>query len=184
MLYPGALPLDRADIRPFQETLTAVILPFEDNRKEKGAIGRRTHKNGGYTTYTVWNDRPGQVVAQFMADYLKQKGWQVIVAQPGETVLDHSEVELVISGQVQEFSVEAVSHSMSTDISTRMQVDLEAHNQKGGSLARMSLHGSRGKTVVVFNDRDVQNTIDAMLKDSMDRLLEDAKVEQGVLQVK
>jgi hypothetical protein len=65
-----------------------------------------------------------------------------------------------------------------------MQVALQARNQKDGSLARMTLHGSRAKTVVVFNDRDVQDAIDGMLKESMDRLMEDAKVEQGLLQVK
>jgi len=37
---------------------------------------------------------------------------------------------------------------------------------------------------VVFNDRDVQDAIDIMLKESMDRLMEDAKVEQGLLQVR
>lgn len=183
MLYPGALPIDRADIRPSRETLAVVLLAFEDHRKEKGSIGQRTHKGGGSTSYTVWNDRPGQVVAQFMADYLKQKGWQVLVAKPGE-LLSEGAGDVVFSGQVQEFSVTAVSHSLSTDMSARMQVDLQARNQKDGSVARMSLHGSRAKTVVVFNDRDVQDTIDAMLKESMDRLMEDAKVEHGLLQVK
>jgi hypothetical protein len=48
----------------------------------------------------------------------------------------------------------------------------------------MSLHGSRDNKVVLFNDRDVQDALDAMLKDSVDRLMADAKVEQGLLQVK
>jgi len=184
MLYPGALPLSRADIALSQEKLTVVIVPFEDHRLAKGSIGRRTHARGGYTSYTVWNDRPGQVVAEFMADYLKQKGWQVTVAQTAETARHQSAAEAVISGQVEEFSVQAVSKSLLTDISTRMQVALQARNQKDGSLARMTLHGSRAKTVVVFNDRDVQDAIDIMLKESMDRLMEDAKVEQGLLQVR
>ena len=184
MLYPGALPADRTDIAVSQETLTVIILPFEDQRAEKGAIGRRTHAGGGYTSYAVWNDMPGYVIAQFMADYLKQKGWQAAVALPGEPVDIRKGVDAVISGQVQEFSAQATSKASSTEVSVKMRVALQARNQKDGSVARMSLHGARVNNVFIFNDRDVQNALDAVLKESLDRLMADAKVEQGLLQVK
>lgn len=184
MLYPGALPVDRADMAVSRKKLTAIILPFEDQRPEQGSIGRRTHVGGGYTSYAVWNDMPGYVIAQFMADYLKQKGWQVAVALPGEAIGNRTDVDAVISGQVQEFSAQAMSRSLSTEISVKMRVALQARNQKDGSVARMSLHGSRANKVFIFNDRDVQDALDAMLKESLDRLMADAKVEQGLLQVK
>jgi len=184
MLYPGTLPADRTDMTASRETLTAIIVPFEDQRPEKGPIGRRTHAGGGYTSYAVWNDMPGYVIAQFLADYLKQKGWQVTVALPGEANANRADIEAVISGQVQEFLARANSRALSTEISVKMQVALQARNQKDGSVARMSLHGSRERKVVFFNDRDVQDALDAMLKDSVDRLIADAKVEQGLLQVK
>ena len=184
MLYPGTLPADRTDMTVSRDTLTAVIVPFEDQRPEKGPIGRRTHAGGSYTSYAVWNDMPGYVIAQFMADYLKQKGWQVAVALPGQTVANRTDLDAVITGQVQEFLAQANSSALSTEISVKMRVALQARNQKDGSVARMSLHGSRDNKVVLFNDRDVQNALDAMLKDSVDRLMADAKVEQGLLQVK
>lgn len=184
MLYPGALPADRADIALSQEKLTVLILPFEDQRPEKGAIGRRTHIGGGHTSYAVWNDMPGYVIAQFMADYLKQKGWQAAVALPGEPIVSRKDVDAVISGQVQEFSAQAAGKALSTEISVKMRVALQARNQKDGSVARMSLHGSRANKVFIYNDRDVQAALDAMLKESLDRLMADAKVEQGLLQVK
>lgn len=184
MLYPGALPTNRGDMAVSKDKLTAIILPFEDQRPEKGPIGRRTHVGGGYTSYAVWNDMPGYVIAQFMADYLKQKGWQVAMAVPGEAIGNRTDVDTVITGQVQEFSAQAISKPLSTDISVKMRVALQARNQKYGSVARMSLHGSRSNRVVVFNDRDVQDALDAMLKESLDRLMTDAKVEQGLLQVK
>jgi hypothetical protein len=184
MLYPGALPIDRADMAVSPEKLTVIILPFEDQRPEKGSIGRRTHVGGGYTSYAVWNDMPGYVIAQFMADYLKQKGWQAAVALPGEAIGHRTDVDAVINGQVQEFSAQAISRSLSTEISVKMRVALQARNQRDGSVARMSLHGSRASKVLIFNDRDVQDALDAMLKDSVDRLMADAKVEEGLLQVK
>ena len=101
MLYPGALPADRTDIAVSQEKLTVIIVPFEDQRPEKGEIGRRTHFGGGYTSYAVWNDMPGYVIAQFMADYLKQKGWEAAVVLPGEPIDVQKGVEAVISGQVE-----------------------------------------------------------------------------------
>jgi hypothetical protein len=184
MLYPGALPADRTDMTVSRDTLTAVIVPFEDQRPEKGPIGRRTHVGGSYTSYAVWNDMPGYVIAQFMADYLKQKGWQVTVALPGQALANRTDLDAVITGQVQEFLAQANSRALSTEISVKMRVALQARNQKDGSVARMSLHGSRDNKVVLFNDRDVQDALDAMLKDSVDRLMADAKVEQGLLQVK
>ncbi|WP_447984554.1 hypothetical protein [Nitrospira sp. Nam74] len=184
MLYPGALPADRSDIAVSQEKLAVIIVPFEDRRSEKGAIGRRTHTGGGQTSYAVWNDMPGYVIAQFMADYLKQKGWQAAVALPGEPIDNRKGVDTVISGQVEEFSAQATSKALSTDISVRMRVALQARNQIDGSVARMTLHGSRANKVFIFNDRDVQDALDAMLKESLDRLMADAKVEQGLLQVK
>lgn len=184
MLYPGSLPADRADMAASLEKLAVLILPFEDQRPEKGAIGRRTHSGGGHTSYAVWNDMPGHVIAQFMADYLKQKGWQAVVVLPGEPIDNRKGIEAVISGQVQEFSAQADSKALSTEISVKMRVALQARNQKDGSVARMSLHGSRAHKVFIFNDRDVQDALDAMLKESLDRLMTDAKVEQGLLQVK
>jgi hypothetical protein len=127
---------------------------------------------------------PGYVIAQFMADYLKQKGWQAAVALPGEPIDNRKGVDAVITGQVEEFSAQATSKPLSTDISVRMRVALQARNQKDGSVARMTLHGSRANKVFIFNDRDVQDALDAMLKESLDRLMADAKVEQGLLQVK
>ena len=106
------------------------------------------------------------------------------VALPGEAIGNRTDVDAVITGQVQEFSAQATSKPLSTEVSVKMQVALQARNQKDGSTARMSLHGSRSNKVVVFNDRDVQDALDAMLKESVDRLMADAKVEQGLLQVK
>ena len=184
MLYPGALPADRTDIAVSQEKLTVIIVPFEDQRPEKGEIGRRTHFGGGYTSYAVWNDMPGYVIAQFMADYLKQKGWEAAVVLPGEPIDVQKGVEAVISGQVEEFSAQAISKALYTEISVKMRVALQPRNQKDGSVARMSLHGSRTNKVFIFVDRDVQDALDAMLKESLDRLMVNAKVEQGLLQVK
>lgn len=184
ILYPGALPVDRSDMAASREKLTAVILPFDDRRPEKGKIGRRTHVGGGYTSYAVWNDMPGYVIAQFMAHYLTQKGWQVTVAVPGEAIEHREDIDAIITGQVEEFSARADSKALSTDISVSMRVALQARNQKDGSVARMRLHGSRINAVFLFNDRDVQEALDAMLKESLDRLMSDAKVEQGLLQVK
>ena len=184
MLYPGALPADRTDIAVSQEKLTVIIVPFEDQRPEKGEIGRRTHFGGGYTSYAVWNDMPGYVIAQFMADYLKQKGWEAAVVLPGEPIDVQKGVEAVISGQVEEFSAQAISKALYTEISVKMRVALQPRNQKDGSVARMSLHGSRTNKVFIFVDRDVQDALDAMLKESLDRLMANAKVEQGLLQVK
>ncbi|WP_447977888.1 hypothetical protein [Candidatus Nitrospira bockiana] len=162
--------------------MKAVIVPFEDGRAKKGTIGKRVHAGGGETLYKVWGDNPGQVVAEFMADYLKQKGWDVdvrTVEQSGQ----EPPADVTIRGRVQEFAADAVSRPGSTIIETKMLVSLKVAHPNGDP-ERMTLQGARREKVVVFNDRDVQAALNTMMKESLDRLMADTKVEHRTWRVR
>jgi hypothetical protein len=167
------------------EDLKAMVMTFEDRRPEKGYLGIRTHFWGGHTYFTVADDKPGEVVAQVLADYLRQKGGQVWVAKAGGPIVANPAggLDVTLSGQVQEFSANAKSKFGSTDIAVKMRVAIQARNEQNGSTSRMSLNGSRTETVFWFDTDDMEEAVNRMLKDSVNRLLADARIENSLLQV-
>lgn len=182
MLDPGSLRLGEGEAAAAGARGSVLIVPFEDERPEKGRIGKRAHVGGGHTYYTVVEDKPGHVIAQFLADYLTHKGWQasVTTARPGPDAKD----TMIVTGQVREFSADAESRPTSTEISVKMLVALQSSNDARGTTGRMILQGSRVNKVAVFSDRHVEDALRQMVQESLDRLMADATIENGVFQVK
>jgi hypothetical protein len=168
-----------------REDLKALVIPFEDKQAQTRVIGSRSHIGGGRTYFTVANNRPGEAVARVLADYLKQKGWQTWVVKPGGPVVANPAggLDVTLSGEVLEFSANAKSKFGSTEITVKTRVALQARNEKDGSIARMTLNGLRSDSVFWFGPRDVEEAINETLKDSVNRFLADARVENRLLQV-
>jgi hypothetical protein len=182
MLDPGTLRFDEGETATAGARGTVLIVPFDDERPEKGRIGKRLHVGGGHTYYTVVEDKPGRLIAQLLADYLTHRGWQASVStgRPGPDAKD----AMTVTGQVREFSADAESRPTSTEISVRMLVTLQSSNEALGTTGRMILQGSRVNKVAVFSDRHMEDALRQMIKESLDRLMVDASVENGVFQVK
>jgi hypothetical protein len=180
----GAIPA-KAQSTPRKDEMKALVMTFEDQRPEKKTIGYRTHIGGGRTYFTVANNKPGEVIAQVLADYLKQKGWRTWVSPAGGAVVPNPAggLDVTLSGQVLEFSANAKSKFGSTDITVKTKVAIQAQNTGDGSIARMTLNGSRSQSVFLFDPEDVQEAINHMLKESVERLLADARIENRLLQV-
>ena len=183
-LHIGAIPSQPSSTQP-QEELKVLITTFEDERAEKRWVGVRTHVGGGRTYFTVANNQPGEVIAQVLSDYLKQKGWKTWVSRAGGPVVANPAggLDVIVSGEVLEFSANAKSKFGSTDITVKTKVAIQAQNPNDGSTARMTLNGSRSQSVFWFNHEDVEDTVNLMLKESVERLLADAKVQNRLLQV-
>lgn len=169
-----------------REDLKALVVPFEDKRPEKGVLGSRTHLGGGRTYFTVANNKPGESVAQVLADYLKQKGWQTWVAKAGGPVVANPAggLDLTLTGDVLEFSANARSKFLSTDIKVKAKVAVQAQNEADGSIARMTVNGFRTTTVFWFTADDVEEAVNETLREMVNRFFADAKIENRLLQVK
>ena len=180
----GAIP-SKPHATPLKGEMRALVIAFEDQRPERKTIGYRTHLGGGRTYFTVANSKPGDVVAQVLADYLKQKGWRTWVGPSGGAVIANrdGDLDVILRGQVLEFSAHAKSKFGSTDMTVKTKVAIQAENTKDGSTARMTLNGSRSQSVFWFDPEDLEEAINLMLKESVERLLADAKVENRLLQV-
>jgi hypothetical protein len=167
------------------EPVSIVIEPFEDRRLEKNRLGLRTHLWGGVTYFNVAGERPGDVVAQALADRLKTRGWKdrawtVRMASSG-AVTNQNDTDIVISGQLLDFSANAKSRLFSTVVNTSSKIMITAKNLGDQSSTTRAIEGAQRDTVVWFNEEDVQQLLAATLKDGIDRYLDDTTIVQKAL---
>lgn len=164
------------------EPIKISIEPFEDRRAEKGRIGMRTHLWGGGTYFNVAGEKPGELYAQALAERLKASGWQdrswnvrVVPAGSG------TDADIVISGEILDFSANAKSKVFSTSISASNKLTITARNKADGSVTRRLLEGAQKDTVFWFEEEDVQRLLTATIKDAIDRYLLDTNISRGAL---
>ena len=164
------------------ESVTIVIEPFDDRRMEKSRVGTRTHLWGGVTYFNVTGERAGDAIAQALANRLKSRGWRdqpwnVRVAPAGSV----TDADIIISGQVNEFSVNAKSRVFSTVVSTASKVTVLARNRGDKSSTTRTVEGAQSRTVFWFSDDDVQELLAATLQDGINRFISDTMIEQRAL---
>jgi hypothetical protein len=167
------------------EPVRIVIEPFEDRRMEKSRLGLRTHLWGGVTYFNVAGERPGEVVAQALADRLKARGWKdrawtVRMASSGAAA-NPNDTDIVISGQLLDFSANAKSRLFSTVINTSSKIVVTARNLSDQSSTTRGIEGAQRDTVVWFSEDDVQQLLSATLKDGIDRYLDETTIAQKAL---
>ncbi len=165
-----------------QEPVKIVIEPFEDRRADKSRIGQRTHLWGGVTVFNVAGERPGEAIAQALADRLKSRGWR---GRPWKVQVGQSslvpDADIVITGQVQEFSATAKSRVFSTVINTSNKLSVQAQNLSDKSTTIRSVEGAQSTTVFWFAEEDVQELLTATLKDGIDRFIADTMISDRAL---
>jgi hypothetical protein len=140
---------------------------------------------GGVTYFNVAGERPGDVMAQALADRLKTRGWKdrawtVRVASSG-AVTNLNDADIVISGQLLDFSVNAKSRLFSTVVNTSSKWVITARNLGDQSATIRSVEGAQRDTVFWFSGDDVQQLLAETLKDGIDRYLADTTIEQKAL---
>jgi hypothetical protein len=172
---------------PYQEAepVRVVIEPFEDRRQENNWLGMRTHLWGGVTYFNVVGEKPGDVIAQALADRLKTRGWKgrawTVRMASGGAVAGPNDTDIVISGRLLDFSANAKSRFFSTVVSTSSKMVITAKNLADQSTTIRTVEGAERDTVFWFNETDVQQLLASTLKDSIDRYIEDTTINQKAL---
>jgi uncharacterized lipoprotein YajG len=164
------------------EPVKIVIEPFDDRRADKSRVGLRTHLWGGTTYFNVPGDRLASVITQRLADRLRTRGWRdrvwdVRVASAGSV----TDADIVVSGQVADFSASAKSRVLSTVIDTSSRLKVVAKNQVDQSTTIRNIEGGRSRTVFWFSDDDIQEQLSVTLKDGIERLISDTMIEDKAL---
>jgi hypothetical protein len=167
------------------EPVRIVIETFEDRRLEKNRLGLRTHLWGGVTYFNVAGERPGVTIAQALADRLQTRGWKdrpwTVRVASGGAVTNLNDVDIIITGQLLDFSANAKSRLFSTVVSTSSKMVITARNMGDQSATIRSVEGAQHDTVFWFSEDDVQQLLAATLKDGIDRYLADTTIEQKAL---
>ncbi len=162
------------------EPVKIIIEPFEDLRADKTKLGQRTHLiGGGVTYYNVSGGKPGVTIAEALAETLRQRGWNgrgwdARVVQSGVEV---SGADIIISGEVREFSSNAKARFMNTKLWAESRLVITAKNLADGSTTTRNIQGEQTDTVFWFTSDDLKNLLTATLKDGLDRFLTDTKIE-------
>jgi hypothetical protein len=167
------------------EPVRIIIESFEDRRLEKTRLGLRTQLWGGVTYFNVVGERPGDVIAQALVDRLNTRGWKdrawtVQLASSG-AVTNLNDADIVISGQLLDFSANAKSRLFSTVVNTSSKMVITARNIGDQSSTIRGVEGAQRDTVVWFSEDDVQQLLAATLKDSIDRYLADTTIQDKAL---
>lgn len=177
-----AAPLSAKQQGGQRDELKVAVEVFEDQRSEKSHLGVQTHRWGGVTYFNVIGGKEGDVVAQVVADHLKQKGWRVWVRRRGSPTPE-GDPDVVLTGQVQEFSVHAKSRFLSTKLTAKSKLAVQARNAVDGSTTSMNLEGTSTDSVFWFEPKDLQDLVNQTLKESLDKLTADTKVEKRALRL-
>jgi len=162
-----------------------IVQPIEDRRSDKSRVGMRRNLWGGVTYFNVAGERPGDLIAEALADRLRTRGWQeqawnTRVSRAGST----DDADIVISGQLQNFSAIAVGRPFSTVIDTNSKFTIQARNLGDKSTTTHRVEASESRTVFWFDEDDVQELLTATLNDGIDRLIADTMIEQKSLRAK
>ena len=176
-----ALPSVRSINQNFQD-IKVVVESFEEG-PEAARLGVRTHLGGGETIFAAQGGKPGDVMAQVVADNLKSMGFQVWIKKS-----DASEVpakpDILITGQVLQLSAQARSRFFSTKMTAKVRVVIQAANASDRSTVRLNLEGAREDAVFWFEPGEVQELVNRTLKENLDRLLADVRVQDRALLTK
>ncbi len=165
------------------EPLKIVILPFEDLRADKTKIGQRTHLGGGVTNFNVNGSVPGVTIAEALAEALRwqgwnRRGWDARVVQSGVEI---SGADIVISGDIQEFSTHAKSRVFNTKLKGESRLVIRAKNLTDDSSTQRNIQGEQTKLVFWFTSEDIETLMSALLQDGIDRFITDTKIEGRAL---
>ena len=119
------------------------------------------------------------MISQALVNRLKtrswgNRAWNVRLGQAGSA----TDADIVISGQVQEFSAGAKSRAFSTVIDAKSRLTIQAKNAEDKSTTTRSIEGARSRTVFWFGEQDVQELLAATLDDGIERLIADTMVVQ------
>jgi hypothetical protein len=92
-----------------------------------------------------------------------------------------NDTDIVISGQLLDFSANAKSRLFSTVINTSSKIVVTARNLSDQSSTTRGIEGAQRDTVVWFSEDDVQQLLSATLKDGIVRYLDVTTIAQKAL---
>ena len=157
-----------------QNALRVAVVPFEDLRTDKGAIGRHQHYVETRVDQLVpESGSAAEQITAFVADYLKRAGFQVTRVQSGAAA---GSADVILTGQIESYWNEAVGRFFRTELTSRNRLVIRAANVKDSSTVRTSVAGDATTKVFCFCLTDLEKLNSEALAQSLSRFLGDVTV--------
>jgi uncharacterized lipoprotein YajG len=161
-----------------------VVVPFEDARPEPTHLGTRSHVMGGQSYFEIPGGKHGDAVSKAVADYLKGKGWNVILAKSADSIAPEKP-DVILSGKILALSMDAQSRFLrTTEMAAKTKIAVHAQNTADDSNVRMTLNGAGSQNVMWFDAEDAEKLLNDVLAESMEKLTTDTKFENKMLRLK
>jgi hypothetical protein len=160
------------------------VIPFEDFRSDRTAVGRHQHYvESTVDKYVAAEGSAAEQVTKFVVDYLKESGFPVIVldtgAQPATNVAD-----VVLTGQIESYWNEAVAKLGRTELSSKNRLKIKISNLTDGSTTFATVAGEGASKVVSYDLSDLAQLDGEALGQSLARFLADLSVVDRSLKPK
>lgn len=160
------------------------VIPFEDLRSDKTAIGRHQH----YVETTVDRFVPVQgsaadQITKFVVDYLKEAGFPVTLLESGaQPAVGNADV--IMTGQIESYWNEAVARLGRTELSSKNRIRIKLTNLTDSSTTFSTVAGEGTSVVVTFDQADLAQLDGEALGQSLSRFLADLAVVDRSLKPK
>ena len=164
--------------------LRVAVAAFEDARPGMKRLGFYSFRWESQTHYfDVPGGKTAEVVASFVAEFLKQKGWRAELAKAGNAS-DGGSADVTLTGKLLDMSVNAKSMVFWTNITATTKLAIQAKNMADDSVVHLTLDGDGSHSVFWFDSEDAERLVNDILTDSLEKLLTTTKVENNLLRLK
>ncbi len=159
---------------------TVEVLPFEDNRNDRSHLGARYHLWGGESHFDLSSGTLGKVTAQAFVDYLKERGWNAVVAKEGGA----AGADVTITGQLVEIGVDAKSSIGQTALTAKNRLVVYVKNHADGSQVREALTSAGTSQVFWFDPEDAQELLNELYNKNFEKFMTDTLLDGKVLKLR
>lgn len=150
------------------------VSAFEDGRSDRTTLGARHTVWGREKAFTFQGDMPGELTAQALASFLKNKGWK---AQYVKNQAEAEGADIHISGKILVLSVDAQGAIGGTNVVAKSKVLIQAKNKADGSKITDTVSHSGTYRVFWFEDRDAEEILSDVIEKNFEQFVTSTRID-------
>lgn len=188
---PEVIPLEIRQGRPMLkqtlpegQRLNVAVIPFEDHRADTRRLGIRRNWLSDETTFTIEGGPLGDMFAQMIVDYLKQRqGWNAWIVKPGIVPPDGGP-DVTLSGTIVGFSAAAKPGFGRTDMTVTARFLITGRHPADQRSLVVTVDATESSWAFWFEPHDLEALLNATLRKDLEQFLSQVVAEKRSLRVK
>ena len=187
---PEVIPLEIRQGRPMLkqtlpegQRLNVAVIPLEDQRADTSRVGHRRDWLGDETTFTIEGGTLGDILAQMIVDYLKQRqGWNAWIVKPG-IVPPEGGPDVTLSGRVVDFSATAEPGFGRTNMTVKERFLITGQHPVDHRSVVVTVDATESSWAFWFEPRDLEALLNATLRKDLEQFRSQVVVEERRLRL-